>query len=304
MRTHLLLLSLLLASCSSLETAPLDPPVADDLSYVCDSVDRATPLIIPVTITQTLDAEDGTVAETVIAQALLEKAAMEIAHAAPDAGACIRIMAEGDSKFMSMLNVERKSLARKGGDSPAKDETLHPIQAEIIRLWRDDQSARRTYINLATEDQSGSDFWAQRRSVAHVTRVDGISKSYIEGLLETYDWIDRMRFGDKVSDHAWILVQHADDHPKFQTKVLSHMEPYLDTGGVSRENYAYLWDRVAVNTGRKQRYGTQPTWECSAEGTFELQPLENPDTVNERRAAMGLGTVEDGLADMARDVCG
>ena len=82
------------------------------------------------------------------------------------------------------------------------------------------------------------------------------------------------------------------------------MEPYLEPGGVLKRNYAYLWDRVAVNSDRKQRYGTQPTWECTPEGKLTLKPLEDPENVNARRAAMGLGTGEDGLAGMAKSVCG
>jgi len=125
----------------------------------------------------------------------------------------------------------------------------------------------------------------------------------MEGLLEEYGWIDIKRVRKKVSDHAWLLVQHADDHVEFQAKALARMEPYLKTGGVKAKNYAYLWDRVAVNTGRKQRYGTQPTWECT-DGKLELEPLEDPENVNERRAKMGMNTVEDSLDYMALSVCG
>jgi hypothetical protein len=97
-------------------------------------------------------------------------------------------------------------------------------------------------------------------------------------------------------------VQHADDDPDFQTLALGRMEPYLKSGRVKPANYAFLWDRVAVNTGKKQRYGTQPTWECT-DGKLELQPLEDPDNVNKRRAAMNMDTAEEGLENMARGVC-
>lgn len=82
------------------------------------------------------------------------------------------------------------------------------------------------------------------------------------------------------------------------------MEPYVESGGVRRKHYAYLYDRVAVNTGRMQRYGTQPTWQCEDDGSMQLKPLEDPARVNDRRAEMGLNTVEEGLAEMTRQVCG
>jgi len=124
----------------------------------------------------------------------------------------------------------------------------------------------------------------------------------MKGLLETYDWIDIKRFGKKVSAHAWIIVQHADDDPEFQAEVLRKMEPYLKSEGIKPSNYAFLWDRVAVNMGRKQRYGTQPTWECE-NGKLTLEPLEDPENVNARRKQMDMDTVEEGLKKMARGIC-
>ncbi|MEL6790731.1 MAG: hypothetical protein AAFO78_09180 [Pseudomonadota bacterium] len=87
-----------------------------------------------------------------------------------------------------------------------------------------------------------------------------------------------------------------------QARVL--MEPYLKNGGVSGSNYAYLWDRVAVNTGRKQRYGTQPTWEC-VDGKMGLQPMEHDiATANKLRKALGMKEmVEKAVARMEKNVC-
>ncbi len=124
------------------------------------------------------------------------------------------------------------------------------------------------------------------------------------GLLQDYDWIDKKRFGKRVSMAAWLVVQHADHDVALQKLALQRMEPYLKSKKVSKGDYAYLWDRVAVNSGKKQRYGTQPDWECTAEGTLNLQPLEDPETVNKRRKKMGLGPVEAALAGMAKSVCG
>ena len=124
----------------------------------------------------------------------------------------------------------------------------------------------------------------------------------MEALLENIDWVDRERYGSSVSAHAWLLVQHADDHPTLQTLALQRMRPYFESGGIKAANYAYLWDRVAVNAGRLQRYGTQPKWEC-VDGALELQPLEEPETLDQRRAELGMPPVEQDLARMASSVC-
>jgi hypothetical protein len=84
---------------------------------------------------------------------------------------------------------------------------------------------------------------------------------------------------------------------------LRRMEPYLENGGVRPVDYAYLHDRVAVNTGGLQRYGTQPRRECNADGSLSPQPLEDPAQVDERRAELGLGTMADAMAEMASRRC-
>jgi hypothetical protein len=53
-------------------------------------------------------------------------------------------------------------------------------------------------------------------------------------------------------------------------------------GEVSRQDLAYLTDRVLVNDGKKQRYGTQMGM------NFEPQPIEDAGNVDQRRAEVGL----------------
>ncbi|MEE9433316.1 MAG: DUF6624 domain-containing protein [Sphingorhabdus sp.] len=256
-------------------------------------------MVIPAEITSTLDDKSG---DGDVAAALLTKAAMEIAHASADNESCLAVFVQGRELFTETASRQEKKWGKIGSFKRSKNANILAVQTKIVQLWRSDQSARGSYLALRTKDKTGSAFWAHRLSIANTFRADGNSKKYIETLLEDYDWIDKKRFGKDVSTHAWILVQHADHDAEFQQSVLTKMEPYLETGGIRPANYAFLWDRVAVNTGRKQRYGTQPTWECT-DGKLTLQPMEDPENVNKRRAAMNMTTVEKGLKKMARGVC-
>jgi hypothetical protein len=79
--------------------------------------------------------------------------------------------------------------------------------------------------------------------------------------------------------------------PPFQRQVLAILEPLAAKGETNPKNYAYLYDRVASSfqnpAERKlQRYGTQG--QCTGPGTWEPLPVENPDKLDERRAAIGL----------------
>lgn len=234
---------------------------------------------------------------------MLERAGREIAARSDSVDACVRTLEEGEASFNRLLAQNRDRLASAGDFVSADDEQILAVQKRITDLWRHDQSARATIISLPLSESRGAAFWANRLATAQTLRADAASTSYLEELLEVYDWIDRERFGASVSAHAWILVQHADDRVDLQAEVLSRMEPYLETGGIRPANYAYLWDRVAVNRGRPQRYGTQPIWTCTDRG-LELEPIEDRQRADALRQELGMNSVADQLAEMSRNVCG
>ncbi len=64
---------------------------------------------------------------------------------------------------------------------------------------------------------------------------------------------------------------------------------------VGRKNLAYLIDRVRVNEGSPQLYGSQFTSET---GKFIPRPIENEEHVDERRREMEMGTLKEGIAEM------
>jgi len=101
-------------------------------------------------------------------------------------------------------------------------------------------------------------------------------------------WPTIAKVGVEVSNMAWLLVQHADHDVKFQKKCLELMR--AQSGEVSKRNVAYLEDRVRVNEGRPQLYGTQFGGDGESYGP---RPIEEPERVNERRAELGMESLEE-----------
>lgn len=296
-----LLLSVVIIGCSSSPKITYQPTTAYAVHTYCTDETVNGRLSIPNS-TSAILADKNRTKDAEFITAMLQKSALEIAQASGSIENCLTTLDQGQAIFQKALSANRAQVAKRSGYQPSSDASIATIQRTITDMWADDQSARITMLNLGTEDTTGARFWALQLAKAHTIEADLASTEYIENLLDTYDWLDRKRFGAAVSQHAWLLVQHADDRPDLQARVLKNMETHLKTGGIKPANYAYLWDRVAVNTGRKQRYGTQPIWECQ-NSQLQLQPLENPETVNQRRAEMNMDTVEQGLANMARSVC-
>ena len=251
-----------------------------------------------------LDRKTTTLSPDAWTATALVDAGSRIAQASKSEKACNKTFTKGRMAFDKKM---KKSLKRHWADAKYEkkvDPKIAAVQETMAKHWVEDQAARRVYLASRTEDKLGSAYWTRRLAGARTGEADKASTAYMKALLNDYDWIDNKRFGKRVSMAAWLMVQHADDHVDLQKLALERMTPYVETGGVDKSDYAFLWDRVAVNTNKPQRYGTQPTWECTPEGNLTLQPLEQPETVNERRAEMGMDTVEQGLAEMSRSVCG
>jgi hypothetical protein len=100
--------------------------------------------------------------------------------------------------------------------------------------------------------------------------------------------------GDEASHAAWLLIQHADRDPAFQRRCLALLRAAAEDGEAAWQEVAYLTDRVLLAENRPQEYGTQLQ---ARRRRWAPRDLREPATVDERRAAMGLGPLADHVAD-------
>jgi hypothetical protein len=128
--------------------------------------------------------------------------------------------------------------------------------------------------------------------------VDEANTQWLKAQLGSSGWFTISKYGEEADSAAWLLVQHADRDTAFQNDVLRILTSLVGRKETSPANYAYLYDRVAVNSKRPQRYGTQGR--CAESGIWEPRPIEDPSRLNERRAAIGL---EPQAAYSARFTC-
>lgn len=124
--------------------------------------------------------------------------------------------------------------------------------------------------------------------------VDTFTRATLARLIGKAGWITLSRHGEQAAQAAWLIAQHADRDVAFQRDVLARLERLLPSGEVKRDNYAYLWDRVAVNEGRKQRFGTQGR--CTGPGRWEPRELEDPARVDQLREEFGIAQGNGTLA--------
>lgn len=117
-------------------------------------------------------------------------------------------------------------------------------------------------------------------------RVDQANQDWLKADIAANGWPKLSVYGKATAGDAYIIVQHADADIEFQRHVLALMEALLSEHEVSGSDYAYLYDRVARNSGMPGRYGTQGG--CTDKGQWEPDTTEDVANLDTRRAGMGL----------------
>lgn len=132
--------------------------------------------------------------------------------------------------------------------------------------------------------------------------LEKISKEnikYVKQILNKYDWVTISEFDKEADCNAWLLVQHADDDIEFQKSILAKLEKLYLLKETSSVNYAYLYDRVAINEGKPQRYGTQGN---VINGTWVVYLLEDQDNLDLRRKSVGLPPFQEYLGTIKQNM--
>ncbi|MBF0877094.1 hypothetical protein HKD21_09560 [Gluconobacter cerevisiae] len=129
----------------------------------------------------------------------------------------------------------------------------------------------------------------KNRMLEALTDVDWNNSHWVRDLLDKNGWSTTIQAGPRAANMVWLMVQHADDDPAFQTRALRQLAPYARAGKFSKPDYALLTDRVMLATTGKQHYGSQLSCQNHHYAPFSLDAGgENPKTLDKRRAEMGL----------------
>ncbi len=121
----------------------------------------------------------------------------------------------------------------------------------------------------------------------------------LEEIFEKHGFVGYDVAGVDGSNHFWLMTQHCDHVPEFQVRVLKKMKIEVEAGNADPSRYAMLIDRVNLNTGKQQIYGTQLGYDTDKCQAF-AKNLADADAVNGLRSAVGLRPLEDYLDSMSR----
>lgn len=180
--------------------------------------------------------------------------------------------------------LDRSSLSL--GDDALTEEDVRTLQDEFVARRDRDQEVREVFANGGKPSDE---------DMAKMKAVDLENTAWLIELIGRIGWIDAERFGVEAAQAAFLLVQHSGNLRLMQT-ALPLIKQDVDAERLHGSPYALLHDRTALNQGQRQRYGSQLNW--GPDGLF-VAPLENPDTVDERRASLGMQPLADYLGFFA-----
>ena len=140
--------------------------------------------------------------------------------------------------------------------------------------------------------------WSKERWNAFKDSVFTTHQQILKQLFEQYGFLGIDRVGEKGSMNFWLMVQHSDHDPEFQKEILDQMKIEVEKGNASPSNYGLLVDRVNLNTGKPQIYGTQVTYNMET-GQAYPRNLADSASVNGRRKAIGMEPLEVYLNTMS-----
>ncbi len=162
------------------------------------------------------------------------------------------------------------------------------LSQELVAMAKNDLSVRES---LVADGSLGHALYHPRMEAVHTANA-----ACLAAIIEQYGWPGNSLVGEEGAWAAWLIAQHAIGNPSFMRHCLTLLKQAAANNEVTPWQVAFLEDRICKYEGKPQCYGTQ--FQPNNNGELEPYPIENPETVNDRRLAVGLNTIEERTAEL------
>jgi hypothetical protein len=122
-----------------------------------------------------------------------------------------------------------------------KIEFNQKLADELKAMVEIDQVA--AYIPQGKYKQWSDEKWENFKDSVFTTH-----KKRLEVIFEKYGYPGYSLVGEKGSQNFWLMVQHSDSDPAFQSLVLEKLKIEVDNKNADASNYGLLTDRVKINS--------------------------------------------------------
>jgi hypothetical protein len=120
-----------------------------------------------------------------------------------------------------------------------------------------------------------------------IAQFDSSSLVIVEQVLQKYGWLGASEIGPMANQSIYLTIQHASQK-EIREKYFPLLKVSAEKGESDLADMATMEDRILVENGQPQRYGTQYKM---VDGQLEYLPIQDPKNVNKLRKAVGLSKI-------------
>lgn len=160
------------------------------------------------------------------------------------------------------------------------------LRAELLEMERADRARRAELVERGELHSAGYHPEMEEVHRRHNARIRDI--------IAAHGWPGKSLVGQDGCRAAGFIVQHAILDPELQRRCVGLLSEAVERGEAEGFMLALLTDRVLIQEGRLQIYGTQ--YIGAPGGGVEPLPIAEPETVDERRRAAGLRPLAENTA--------
>lgn len=169
----------------------------------------------------------------------------------------------------------------------------------LTKVWESDQSIRQQMVELtkAVTTENRTDLIDSLISTSgQVERIDAENMAIVDSLLQ-----NGLPQGLSAQSYKtiWIVIDHSTLEK--QVQYLPLIEKMSTAGLTAPDEYAILFDRVAMKQNRPQRYGSQSV-QFGGPDAMQLYiwPVENPIQLDSLRSEVGMSPIAEYLKTLTK----
>jgi len=200
---------------------------------------------------------------------------------------CKILSSQNKQVLITVCESESLSNHKCCATAPKRTIKLPKLQKELVAMFVCDQNNRDHLMEDIIKKYSLSE-----SDINICKGTDSLNQIKLKMIIEKYGFPTLDMVGKHAVEGVFYIIQHADRDAEWQKSQLPYIEIAVNNGDIDKSKYAYLYDRIKVNSGKKQLYGTQFEEVDFDNKTTKLRPTEDIKNLDKRRMQLGLSPIE------------
>ena len=168
-------------------------------------------------------------------------------------------------------------------------DTTHTLDSILCDIGRKDQEVRAEWAKVATGNVT------QEEAIEYALKMeetDSANLASVSHILDTYGWPSGL--SDEANNAIFLVIDHSD--LKTMNKYIGLFRDAVEKGYLQMNDLVTMEDRMLMNEGKPQKYGTQ-AYSLVEDGktVTYIWPVEDPDKLDALRKSVGLMPIESYL---------